>query len=171
MKKNKKKLYLIRYIAMQKIIFTVILSIVLLISACHRKTRSQCGHKQNTVVTTKDVSSDIKNVRVEPNTNMADTGASYVIDSAKVKGDILSLFVNYSGGCKLHTFELLSNGAYAKSLPPQVSVCLKHSSNEDGCRQLITQELKFNISKLKYQGQKTVIINIKNKQRIYYVTE
>lgn len=156
---------------MQKTIFTFILFLVVLISACHRKTRNQCTHKTNTIVANKDASSEIKNIVIDPNTNMIDTGTAYTIDSAKVNNDILSLFVNYSGGCKTHLFELYSNGAYGKSLPPQVSVCLKHVGNEDGCRQLISQELKFNISKLKYKGQNTVIIHIGNKHPIYYITK
>ncbi len=156
---------------MQKNSIAFIFFFFALISACHKKAMNHSCNKNNIPVATNNVSSEIKNVIVDPTINMTDKGASYIIDSMKVKGDILSLFVNYSGGCKTHSFELFSDGAYAKSLPPQISICLKHNSNEDACRQLISQELKFNISKLKYTGQNTVLINLGNKQHVYYVSQ
>lgn len=157
-------------IIMQKTIVTGIILFIVLISACHKKTLVRSSKKNNTTVSAVNDVSKIKDVIIDPLTNMNDTGASYIIDSVKVNNDIISIFVNYSGGCQTHSFDLHSNGAYGKSLPPQVSVCLKHISNNDGCRQLISEELKFNIAKLKYQGQKTVIIQVGNKQRVYYVT-
>ncbi|MGZ4061154.1 MAG: hypothetical protein ACXVPU_19135, partial [Bacteroidia bacterium] len=95
------------------------------------------------------------------------TGSPYNVDSLAVNGDILSIFVNYGGGCKEHTFELVSDGMYSKSLPPQISVCLKHTNNSDNCRKLVMRELKFNISKLKYTGSKTVTIKLVDKQINY----
>lgn len=159
---------------MRRIIIATFIFSLALITACHKKTRTAriaCGHNPTITKLNNNDTSQIKMVIVDRNINMSDTGTAYTIDSVKINNDILSLFVNYSGGCKTHSFELLSNGAYAKSLPPQVSISLKHIGNDDACRQLITQELKFNVSKLKYQGQNTVILNLRNKARIYYVTQ
>lgn len=169
--KNKKKVYLNRYIAMHKTIIATLIFFIALISACHKKALVRSSKKKDTVVVASNVASEIKNMIIDPEYTILNTGTAYIIDSAKVNGDILSIFVNYSGGCKTHSFDLYSNGAYGKSLPPQISVSLKHNGNEDACRQLITQELKFNISKLKYQGQNTVIVDLGNKHRIYYVTQ
>ncbi len=156
---------------MQKKIIVSILFAVGLISACHKKAMKQLINKNNTTVATISDLSEIKNIIIDPKINMMDTGASYNIDSMKVNADILSVFVNYSGGCKTHSFDLYSNGAYAKSLPPQASLSLKHVSNGDACRQLIVQELKFNISKLKYSGQNTVIVELGNTQPVYYISK
>lgn len=160
-----------RYIAMRRTIIISLVFLVVLVSGCHKKALERSGKKKGAILTANDVSPEIKNVIIDPNSNMSDTGTGYTIDSAKVKNDILSIFVNFSGGCKPHSFELFSNGAYGKSLPPQVFVCLKHIGNEDACRQLITQELKFNVSKLKYPGQNTVVIDLGNKHRVYYVIQ
>ncbi len=106
----------------------------------------------------------MKNVTVDAQADMSTTGAAYNVDSISVEGDVLSVFVNYSGGCKEHSFELLSNGMYAKSLPPQISVCLKHTNNEDNCRKLVMQELKFNIAALHYKGNGATIVKLGDKK-------
>ena len=153
---------------MQKIVIAFILFSVVFTSACNKKHGKHADKSKNKTIVTNDDFYNIKNLIVDPNVNMQVTGSEYVIDSVKVNNDILSLFVNYSGGCKTHTFELYSNAAYAKSLPPQVWVVLKHTSNDDACRQLISEELKFNIHQLQHKGQNTVTINIGNKQKINY---
>ncbi len=107
------------------------------------------------------------NIIVDPKVDMTLTGAPYGVDSLSVNGDILSIFVNYGGGCKEHDFELYSSGMYAKSLPMQVGVCLKHKNNGDACRKLIFRELKFNIAKLKVAGNKSLIVKLDNRQVNY----
>ena len=154
----------------KKIIISVLFSITL-IYACHKKAMNHSSNKNIPTVENKSVSSEIKNVIIDSKINMTDIGASYIIDSTKMNEDILSIFVNYSGGCKTHSFELYSNKAYGKSLPPQVYICLKHTSNGDACRQLIYKELKFNISNLKYPEQNTVIVDLGNTHRIFYSTK
>jgi hypothetical protein len=151
---------------MQKTIAAFILFTIAFSVACHKK-HSKHSNTTKQIPTTNN-SSKIKNLTVDSNVNIAETGSEYVIDSVKINNDIISIFVNYSGGCKTHIFELYSNAEYAKSLPLQTWVCLKHINNDDACRQLISEELKFNISQLQYKGQNTVIINIGNKQKIAY---
>lgn len=151
---------------MQKIIAAFILFLIVFNVACHKKQGKHSSITNHTPRTTN--STKIKNIIVNSNVDMKQTGSDYMIDSVKINNDVLSLFVNYSGGCKTHTFELYSNAAYAKSLPLQTWVCLKHTSNNDACRQLIFETLKFNISKLQFKGENTVIINIRNEQKIEY---
>jgi hypothetical protein len=57
--------------------------------------------------------------------------------------------VQYGGGCELHTFELISNGAYMKSLPMKLNVWLTHNSRNDRCRAMLTNTITFDISSLK----------------------
>jgi hypothetical protein len=151
---------------MQKTIAAFILFLIIFSVACHKKLGKHSSTTKHTPTTNN--SSKIKNLIVDFNVDMKQTGSEYIIDSVKIKNDILSLFVNYSGGCKTHSFELYSNAAYAKSLPMQTWVCLKHTGNDDACRQLISEELKFNISQLQHKGQNTVVINIGNKQKVEY---
>lgn len=146
---------------LNKNIFFIVL--ILVSSACHQKKLS------------KTTATEIQKVIVDMNYNVKDSIANYTIDSAKVNADTLSLFINYSGGCKTHSFDLYSNEAYAKSFPPQTTVYLKHKDNGDACRELITKELKFNIAELKYTGpetvntgQVTVIINVGKNHRVSY---
>jgi hypothetical protein len=153
---------------MQKVVTAFILFSIVFCSACHKKIALNSDKNKNTAVASNENSNKIKKLIVDLNVDINNVGSEYVIDSVKINNDILSLFVNYSGGCKTHIFELYSNAEYAKSLPLQTWVCLKHINNDDACRQLISEELKFNISQLQYKGQNTVIINIGNKQKIAY---
>ena len=109
----------------------------------------------------------IKNVIIDTQTDISNTGANYAIDSLKINGDVLSVFVNYSGGCKTHSFDLVSNGMYAKSLPPQLTLCLRHTANDDNCRKLVMEELKFNIAKAQSPGSKKLLIKLGDKQVMY----
>ena len=111
---------------------------------------------------------NIKHIIIDTKANMLDTGDAYTIDSIKLNKDILSLFVNYSGGCQQHSFELYNNGISTHSLPPQTSISLKHIGNKDMCRQLISEEVKFNISSLKDKSKSPLILVFSNGQRITY---
>ena len=93
---------------------------------------------------------------------------AYKIASASITGNILSLNVSYTGGCAEHLFELISNGLYAKSLPPQITVYLKHQS-DDTCDKTIEKTIPYDISKLQYPGQNTLLIKIITfKEKIAY---
>lgn len=145
----------------------------LLFYGCHKKqitqtTNTSSPSEKNGVNQT--AIPEIKNAIVNTEIDMTNTGGMYTVDSMKIDNDVLSVFVNYSGGCKEHSFDLYSNGMYAKSLPPQLSLCLKHTNNGDACRKLIIKELKFNISNLKYAGKNTVILKLGDK-RVTYATK
>jgi hypothetical protein len=157
---------------MQKLFITTILLSVVFLGACHKKEMSKTGRSTSTSAQeNKNTLPKIKDATIDAGIDVMNTGAAYHIDSTQVNGDILSVFVNYSGGCQEHSFELYSNGMYAKSLPPQLLLCLRHDNKEDACRELINQELKFNIIKLKYPGKNTVILKLGDKQRITYTSK
>ena len=93
---------------------------------------------------------------------------AFDVISAGVKGDILTLVVSYGGGCEDHEFNLIFNGAYKKSLPPQIDLFLKHNANGDKCRAMVQQELKFDIAAVK-GSNKSVVISLNNfKEKIQY---
>ncbi|MGB8320900.1 MAG: hypothetical protein WCE54_22415, partial [Ignavibacteriaceae bacterium] len=67
-----------------------------------------------------------------------------------VSDDYLILKVMYSGGCKKHEIKVYTTGAIIKTNPPQAELFIFHNSNNDGCKALITKELKINLIELKY---------------------
>jgi len=156
---------------MQKNFTIIILLSTTLFLACHKKEMAKNTVAAESKQENKNSTPVIKEAIIDSEVDLVNTGAAYNIDSIKIDDDVLSIFVNYSGGCKEHSFELYSNGMYAKSLPPQLPLSLKHTNNDDSCRELVTQELKFNINKLKYPGKNTVILKVGEKQRVSYITK
>lgn len=143
--------------------FTIIISLsVVLFLACHKKGMTGSNTIAPISKTSNNDQSEIKNVIVDSNLDIANIGGALTnVDSLAISGDVLSVFVEYSGGYKKHSFDLFSNGMYAKSLPPKLTLFLKHTDNDDGCRGLINQELKFNISAIKYTS--SLSIKVANK--------
>jgi len=73
---------------------------------------------------------------------------------------ILTLNISYSGGCETHSFELIGSKMIQKSLPPVRGIMLIHHANNDDCRELIKQELRFNVSKFKFEEDR-IMLNLK----------
>lgn len=80
----------------------------------------------------------------------------------EISGDLLKINISYSGGCKDHTFNLHCDGKYIKTSPPQIYLFLEHLDQGDLCRQLIEEQLIFDISDIKYQGSNQLIIRLNN---------
>jgi len=53
--------------------------------------------------------------------------AQTTITGVSLEGNILSLDVEYSGGCKDHSFELVGSAMIMKSMPPKRTVKLVHN--------------------------------------------
>ncbi len=85
---------------------------------------------------------------------------SFRLLESNVEGDNLILLVQYGGGCREHEWKLKTNGAYAKSLPPQITLNLEHNANSDMCRALVTDTLKFNLEPLRYPGNLELYVRI-----------
>lgn len=71
------------------------------------------------------------------------------IEGFTIRGDSLELAVTFGGGCRDHTFILLSDGAWMESYPVQVAVKLAHDANGDNCKALLSRVLRFDLSPLK----------------------
>lgn len=78
--------------------------------------------------------------------------ASCSILKVGLEGNILTIDVEYSGGCEEHTFKLVGVEMIMKSLPPQRGVMLWHDNKDDSCRSIVNEQLKFDISALAYEG-------------------
>lgn len=162
-----KKLHLKKQMIMINQIVPLFLSMLLFVG-CHKKDINKTSSSSTVSDSKKQIAlPEIKNAIVDTELDISNMGAMYSVDSLRINKDTLSVFVNYSGGCKEHVFDLYSNGNYAKSLPPQLSLFLKHNSNDDACRELIMKELKFNVSNLKYPGKNTVILKLGSNKITY----
>lgn len=84
------------------------------------------------------------------------------VERMEMEGDRLLLAVSYSGGCEEHIFNLYSDGRYAKSYPPQLTLFLEHIDNNDRCRAMIQKELVFDITDAQYPGTSEVVIRLNN---------
>jgi hypothetical protein len=94
------------------------------------------------------------------------------INSAVLEGHVLTLEVEYSGGCQDHSYELYGSEAVMKSMPPKRSIKLVHNSNGDNCRELITETIKFNIQDLaagESSGSEIILLLEGTKESISYV--
>ena len=140
-----------------------VLLLFLLIFSCACRTKTFPRSKQFDAVKDFDV---VKELILDTKVDIGNIGGVQTnIDSLKINGDILSIFVNYSGGCMKHDFSLYTNGMYSKSLPPKVTLFLKHINNDDACRELVMNELKFDIKQLKSTG--SLSIRVGNKYIMY----
>lgn len=120
----------------------------------------------------------IENLSMENNTypeviidmnRFSEDSDPFTLKSHEINGDTLSLLVSYSGGCQEHSFDLIGNGTYAKSLPPQSRLRLIHDANDDNCRSLIETNLKFNVKELRYPGTDVLVIFVEGSdERIMY---
>ena len=62
-----------------------------------------------------------------------------------VVGSVLSLDVEYGGGCVAHELDLVAWGGWLESFPVQVNVLLAHEDHDDACEALIRRTLQFNL--------------------------
>ncbi|MBK9192927.1 MAG: hypothetical protein IPM77_16305 [Crocinitomicaceae bacterium] len=85
--------------------------------------------------------------------------ADFSITAVSVEGNVMSIDVEYSGGCQEHEFKLLGMKAIQKSMPPKRGIFLYHNSNGDNCRSIVEEKLKFDISVLAYEGGE-IILNL-----------
>jgi hypothetical protein len=98
--------------------------------------------------------------------------AMTTITSVTLEGNILSVDVEYSGGCKDHSFDLIGSEAVMKSMPPKRSVKLMHNSNDDTCRELVSETIKFDIRALSMtekKGSEIILLLDGYKEAISYV--
>lgn len=97
------------------------------------------------------------------------------ISEAVIRNDSLQLSVSFGGGCRDHTFLLLSDGAWMESYPVQVRVQLSHNANGDNCKALLNRVLRFDLTPLKvaynasYQSTTgTMHLNIRGSTPVSY---
>ncbi len=96
------------------------------------------------------VTSPVKPVRlIDENNNSAVQHDMLEINNVSLDKDLIKFNVRYSGGCRIHEFELFAYKVIQKSNPAQVTVILSHNSNKDDCKALITEKIRFDLTTLK----------------------
>lgn len=75
-------------------------------------------------------------------------GDEIKINSGKKNGDFLELSVSYSGGCKLHNFEIIWDGVVYTNNPCNLNLLLIHSESNDTCEAYITETILVNLKEL-----------------------
>jgi hypothetical protein len=80
--------------------------------------------------------------------------------------DILTLEINYGGGCKEHQFNLYTNGEAENT---NLQLFLVDMQSEDFCKMLLTDTLYFNLSNLKkFNNNKFNLTINRNEQILQY---
>lgn len=73
----------------------------------------------------------------------------FLLNTAAVAGDILTVEVSYGGGCREHVFTLAADDTFMESDPVQLRMTLIHDANEDPCQRWVTEERRFDLSPVK----------------------
>lgn len=155
--------------------FSIILLTLLVagsvVSCKNKETIASSETAQTTQVENKE-SSDLKVLpfRIDKGLQLPIASDDVSIANTEIIGDSLIMEVSYGGGCQIHEFELLSNGMYAKSLPMQVNVYLRHNANNDMCRAYFTRRIAFSIKGVQHPTSKELhlFINDNRENRLIY---
>ena len=70
------------------------------------------------------------------------------IHEVEISGNKMTVKVSYSGGCKEHYFKMIGYQFTTTSIPTERAIKIYHDTNQDDCRELISDVLEFDISAL-----------------------
>ena len=77
----------------------------------------------------------------------------YVVNSAAIDGDRLTISVSYGGGCRNHVFTLVISKSFMESDPVQLQAVLAHNANGDPCEAYPTESISFDLGLVKARYQ------------------
>ena len=142
-----------------KVVLILVGALIMISSSCKkRKEIKKSAEDQTETLNTKEEEA-ILVVEIDPTYKNIKTDSFTLLES-NVEGDNLILLVEYGGGCREHEWKLKTNGAYAKSLPPQITLNLEHNANGDMCRALLTDTIEFNIKPVRYPSTMELDVRI-----------
>lgn len=127
--------------------YLILTIITLSIVSCHSRKATKNKDAATEVATTPS------EIIVDAEFQEPKENANFEISSASIENDILTLTVTYSGGCQEHEFKAYFNSIYLKSEPPKAGIFIHHINNDDLCKKLVTEELKFNLKTMRYPGK------------------
>ena len=77
----------------------------------------------------------------------------FALNTAAVTGNILTVSVSYSGGCRNHEFVLTAADSFLESSPVQLPMVLTHEDNDDPCEAYPTRQLRFDLTPIRERYQ------------------
>ncbi len=77
----------------------------------------------------------------------------YVLNSATITGDTLTVSVSYSGGCRAHVFTLVIAASFVDSSPVRLPAELRHDANGDPCEAFPTESYAFDLALVRARYQ------------------
>ncbi|MCP4445783.1 MAG: hypothetical protein GY811_10640 [Myxococcales bacterium] len=84
----------------------------------------------------------------------------FTISQASIVGNLLTIDVEYTGGCEKHEFEFWWGGSYGTSDPPLVPLEIQHRGNGDGCKALISDRLLIDLTTLSEIGGESLRLQL-----------
>lgn len=104
---------------------------------------------QNEVLNAKlRINEEVFNTINTNRTNKISKGEAYSINNVKRVGDFMQINLSYSGGCKIHDFEIIWDGIVYTDEPCHMNLLLIHNANNDTCEALITKTIVVNLEEL-----------------------
>ena len=145
---------------MRNIILLVnIFLLITTLASCSGSKKSKNSKTNEKLKNTKTKEEVIKQIKIEKEYTLPEK-LDYTINSVVLTDGIFEINVTYKGGCGEHNFELLFNQMYAKSLPVQATLYLKHNPANETCSQEISKTLRFFANNVRHPQNKTVICKV-----------
>ena len=85
-------------------------------------------------------------------------------NAAAVTGNVLTVSVSYSGGCRTHGFVLSAADSFLESSPVRLPMVLTHDAHEDPCEAYPTRQLRFDLTRYRAaygQDSGTVLLHLR----------
>jgi hypothetical protein len=101
-----------------------------------------------------------KQVVIDTAFNVDDKNMRMNILSTSINKDLLTIEINYSGGCIEHSFSLYSTKEFSGSNNDELQLFLVDEQKEDFCKMLLTDTLLFDLSNIKTKGVNPIQIKI-----------
>lgn len=76
------------------------------------------------------------------------------IVALRIKGSIMEVDIEYTGGCETSNFQLEGSDVISKSMPPIRNIRLVRTGPVDACKKLVMETLQFDIRPLAYTAEK-----------------
>lgn len=154
---------------MQKTIYFVLLLFVF--AGCKTKqsaTNTTTDNSQSTPKEDQELTVDeprkitsLLPIKINESNDMKNIGDPYQVQKAVIEDGQLWLTLTYGGGCREHQFEMLFNNAYSEGeMGKQIRLTLHHNGNDDRCRSIVTQNLRFDLKSLQTPDTKKLLINL-----------
>jgi hypothetical protein len=157
---------------MKTYLFTICAYLLLTgISSCKQKDQAIASENMsNQEINLPDSSkTDVRTITIREDANLLESDPFRILET-EIEGDILSITVSYGGGCKDHEFTMFSSGQYGKSYPPKLILFLKHVSNGDMCKALLTETLQFDLSSIQFKGSDIMHLQLNNYEEFIIYT-